>query len=704
MLRPSMRVLLAAAVLTVLATGAVEARRHDPEKLPEVRIHDLHYGDVLFYFYQDKDLESLTRLLAYEHWKRMPHHDEDAQLLAGGLYLQLGMHNEAGEIFGRLLTDDVPTGVRNVAWFRLAQVWYTRGYLDKAEAALRRVNGRMSADLEAQKELLFANVLMYEGHFDEAIRLLAGWRGGPVWSAYAHFNLGVALVRANRLDDAEPFLAGVGTMLAPTAELAALRDRANLALGFACLQADRPEKARPALARVRLNGPYSNKALLGTGWADAALGLYRDALTPWMELRRRDVLDSAVQESYLAVPYAFSKLKANAQSAEYYESAVSSFAAENGRLDAAIARISSGEMLRTLLAKDQEPVSGERALHGWFRDLRSLPDAPEAPYLYAVLAGHDFQEGLKNYRSLVYMGGTLEHWGESMDAFEDMISTRERAYAERLPRADALLASDAVGKLRQRDAALEGELRDIESRHDVAALGTDDERAAWARIQRLEASVAGAPDTPESAESRARVALLKGVLYYQLDEAYAARLWQAHRGLKDLSAALNEAQSRWIRVERARHDVPTNTGEFAARVAELRGRIEALQTRLAAVEEKQGAYLAQIAVHELEQQQARLATYQVQARFALATMYDRAASEAGAGGKARAPVQKGSEPGEAPPADQTSPDQTPPDQTPPDQTPPDQTPPDQTPPDQTPRDQAPPADQGQPPRATEPPK
>jgi len=33
-------------------------------------------------------------------------------------------------------------------------------------------------------------------------------------------------------------------------------------------------------------------------------------------------------------------------------------------------------------------------------------------------------------------------------------------------------------------------------------------------------------------------------------------------GHKDLDLALREAQSRWIRVERARRSVPTNTGEF----------------------------------------------------------------------------------------------------------------------------------------------
>ena len=33
------------------------------------------------------DFEALTRLLAYEHWGRLPHHEDDAQLLVGGLYL-----------------------------------------------------------------------------------------------------------------------------------------------------------------------------------------------------------------------------------------------------------------------------------------------------------------------------------------------------------------------------------------------------------------------------------------------------------------------------------------------------------------------------------------------------------------------------------------------------------------------------------------
>jgi Tetratricopeptide repeat len=638
--------------ITVAASGPAVARRHDPEKLPITRIRDLHYGDVLFYFYQDDDFEAITRLTAYQHWNLILHHEDEGQLLLGGLYLSLGMHNEAGERFQTLLTQDVSTGVRNRAWFYLAQVWYARGYLDKAEEALRRIQGKLSPELEAQKDHLFANVLMNEGKFDEAIQLLASWKGAPGWSAYARFNLGVALVRQKRLADADPFLTTVGTMDAETPEMLALKDRANLALGFSDLQADEPARAKTALERVRLNGPYSNKALLGMGSADAALGDYKAALNPLLELRSRNLLDAAVQESLLAVPYAFSKLGASAQSAEYYESAVQSYDAETVRLDDAITRIRGGGLLEQVIASERE------SRYGWFWQLKAVPDAPESRYLYAVLAGHDFQEGLKNYRDLVYMAHTLDEWGDSMEAFGDMIDTRERAYAQRIPKVDALLASGTVEKLGQRKADLESRLNDIDGTQDVAALGSADERDQWARVQRLEAALATAPDEDE-AELKERLRLVKGVLYFRLNESFKARMWQQRRTIKDLDLALREAQNRWIRVERARQSVPTNNGEFATRVAALKTRIDALQVRMAATEQKQSAYLAQVAVAELERQKDRMATYQVQARFALATMYDRAANPPAEKKDADvAPAQQG--PDDSAPIQQTPPGTQPP--------------------------------------------
>src|ERR1700692_4730321 len=291
-----MRSLVLMAAVALLAIPSAGAARQDPQKLPATRIRDLHYGDVLFYVYTDDDFEAITRLNAYEHWNLLPHHEPEAQLLLGGLYLSLGLHNEAGARFEKLLTPDISPGVRNRAWFYLAQVWYARGYLERAEHAIRQVQGTLSASLDAEKVHLLANILLRQGRYDDAVALLNGWKGPADWMAYARFNLGVALVRAGRLPEADPILTAVGTLQTDSEELLTMRDKANLALGYAYLQADNAGRARVPLERVRLDGPYSSRALLGDCWAAAALGDYRAALVPWLELHQRNLLDAAVQE------------------------------------------------------------------------------------------------------------------------------------------------------------------------------------------------------------------------------------------------------------------------------------------------------------------------------------------------------------------------------------------------------------------------
>jgi hypothetical protein len=614
---------IAALVIAAGACAPALAAKPEVDKLSPTVVRDLHFGDALFYYYQGKDFDSITRLLAYQQWGRMPHHDAETNLLLGGLYLSLGLHNEAGERFETLLTQSVPEGVRNRAWFYLGKVWYARGYLDRAERAIKEVQGRLTPDLEAERLHLLSNILMRQQRFDEAIALLNAWRGRKDqsdWLAYAQYNLGVALVRKGLVTEADPFLSSVGTLESGRRELRSLRDRANLALGYAYLQNNQPALAKPVLERVRLDGPFSNKALLGVGWADAAEGQFQEALTPWMELRDRNLLDSAVQEAYLAIPYAFAKLNANAQAAQNYEQAIASFDSETTNIDASIAEINDGTMLDKLLKRD------ENEHYGWFWQLRELPNAPESRYLYHLLAGHDFQEGLKNYRDLAFLGHTLSRWQDDVVAFDDMLDTREKAYAERVPQADAVLASGRLDQYTAERAGAGGQLDQVESSQDVSALGTPQERDQWARIVRLESALLTAPNDDETNAIREKTRLAKGVLYWRMAESFKARVWNERRTLKDLDQALREAQNRWVRVQKARSSMPNNTGEFATRVAALRARLDGAQARLAAVARQQNALLEALARSELEQQKERIGTYQIQARFALAAIYDRAAA------------------------------------------------------------------------------
>ena len=105
-------------------------------------------------------------------------------------------------------------------------------------------------------------------------------------------------------------------------------------------------------------GPQSNKALLGVGWADSAEKQFTKALVPWLELRDRNMLDAAVQESYLAIPYAYAQLDANKQAAEQYTLAVAAFGEEAQRIDQSIAAIRSGRLLDAIVANDKGEQRG----------------------------------------------------------------------------------------------------------------------------------------------------------------------------------------------------------------------------------------------------------------------------------------------------------------------------------------------------------
>ncbi len=605
-------------ILAFLApAGTAFAGKDEPEPIV---VKEAHYGEVLFYFYQEDYFPAIVRLLAAQEQGRLVQHAAQADLLKGGLYLSYGHHLEAADIFERLLADNVNPEIRDRTWFFLAKIWRQRGYLDKAQQALDNIGDDLPEDVRREATMLQAQLLIDGGKYDQAIALLQDWKGKTEWSRYAQFNLGVALVRSGRMDEAGKILAELGDIDPWNEELTSLRDKANLALGYALLQSGQPHSAKPLLQRVRLEGPFSNKALLGVGWADAELDRYQRALVPWMELRGRDLLDPAVQESMLAIPYALAQLDSISQAADHYLNAIEAFYEESSRIDRTIGHLESGRFFDDFIS--DEPLDST----GWYWRMEALPEGPEARYLFHLLATHEFQEGLKNYRDLNYLWNNLDRWQQSVEVYANMLETRRLAYEERLPRAQEAMSRADLDGMVQRKLEFDALLNDIEQSGDWLALATKREFEMWGEITSLEKTPALAANIPEADEVRDKIKLLKGVLQWGLEKDFGERLWRIRRDLRETGEALVETQRARRQVDDSMQNQPLEFRAFDERVYGLEPRIEGMKMRVGDAMAEQRAFLRAIAVGELQAQQRRLDTYTVQARFALAAIYDRAST------------------------------------------------------------------------------
>lgn len=368
-------------------------------------IKDLEFGEALFDFHRKRYFSATTGLIAAQTKQKLQYHEKEARWLLADLYLSYGLHRQAGRIFSSVSAQGVPSDVAARANFYIAKDWYQRGYLKRAQDALLRSRESLPIELQDERLLLLALVLMKRNRYGEGVAVLSQFIDKSEWAAYARYNMGVGLIQIGRLKEGATLLEKVAKLRSKKSEMQMLRDKANLALGFVFLGVPKPQRARSYFREVSLNGPLSNRALLGMGWALSARGKHKQSLGPWLELHKRTDIDVAVQESLLAVPYALSELGAYKQALQHYENAITVYNAEIDRLGQAVGLLRAGELLASVVSDN--PNYGP--------EMRTkLSDLAESHYLVSLFVAHDFQETLRNYRAMQSISQNLGCWSATL--------------------------------------------------------------------------------------------------------------------------------------------------------------------------------------------------------------------------------------------------------------------------------------------------
>lgn len=620
------RCLLHALVLSVSVCLCPAASGAEQKPVHEVRA--LQYGEVLFHFYQGDYFNSITHLQAAREKNQLTHDQTDAELLLGGLMLSYGLHDKAENIFNRLLDPQTDSAVHDRAWFYLAKLRYQLGELTEALDALERIG---PTNRDPQYRLLLTDVLMAQGKYQQVIDMLSGSEGTTDLFAFNRYNLGVALIKNGRVDEGINLLNAVGSIVlatpesdtGPSEEILALQDKANLALGYYYIQQNKPQTAETYLERVRLNGMFSARALLGMGWAESASGLYQKALVPWDELSARDVTDTSVQEALLAMPYALEKLQAYGQAVDHYHTAIDVFESEIDNINTVKTSVEREGIADKLLQFD--PGVGM----GWLWQLRDLPQTRENQYLFRLLADYKFQAALKNYRDLRFLDGILDHWVSSMPAFDEILALRRDTYNSRLPKIQASFQQLDLDKARQRRDTYAARLATIERNNDALGLATAKEKKLWARLQHVSEILARHSNIDPVDDYSHKQRLLQGLFIWRIDQQYRPRLWEVRKHLKELDKTIEQAQHQRESLLTAQREAPDGFEGYGENINKLKDRLGVLQSRVARARASQERYLQRMVIDELQNREAHLRTYLTQAQYGLAQIFDTSTQHGG---------------------------------------------------------------------------
>lgn len=258
---------------------------------------------------------------------------------------------------------------------------------------------------------------------------------------YERYNRAVEHAGSGEVDAAIAILDEIGRIELEDVESRAVRDRANVTLGYLLLQHHRGAEAVPVFQRVRSPGPYGNPGLLGLGWAyliptgvdvgadagstaqwlaaadeataqrrrlpfryswSVAAGEreqdVRKALAAWNELSGRDAFEPAVQEGLLAVPYALDHIGAHEQAQRRQLQAIETLDQVRAALDAALADVRSGAM---------QAAIDDRTADGWRRRLADLPYDERTAYFRILSGDGGFLDALDTHHLLREMDSLL---------------------------------------------------------------------------------------------------------------------------------------------------------------------------------------------------------------------------------------------------------------------------------------------------------
>jgi tetratricopeptide (TPR) repeat protein len=382
--------------------------------------------EAVFDLYQEKYSSAIGVLQAEKRRNSLGLERTTANRLLALTYIAYRMPNEAAAVLESVSNGQLEPTVRNSLWLDIAKTRFRTGFIAGANDALAKMDKKPDIKLLREKEVFQAQLLMHQNQYNQAIRVLSNIDGFTSWAAFGRYNLGVALIKSGNKQEGLEWLDEVGSMTSTDQEMRALSDRANYVLGNIYLRDKNPQMARLRFERIRLDSPFSTKALLGLGMAFADMNQYKRSLAAWLELSERNASEQAVLEALLAIPFAYAELGGKDQSLQFYKQSLDIYRAESQKVKKIINNTKTGKTIEAIITHiSKNDVESARLFD-------TLPDSPQIQYTLELIKTDEFQQALMNYRDLTILENKLKQWGSTIYKINNMSPTFKKVYVDKI--------------------------------------------------------------------------------------------------------------------------------------------------------------------------------------------------------------------------------------------------------------------------------
>ncbi len=620
--RVTKQILTLACLASTLAIGLTSSMAY--AKRPLTAVADLRYGAALYNYYQNKNLEALTELLVAKKKGGIQGHGDNPEIMEGGFRMAYGMETSAGEIFNRLLTANRPQRTRDAAWFHLAKMHYSHQNWSESESALAQMGGKTVADIAKEVKFLRFNLALRQERLEQAESLLD--RHNP-WQPYMHFNIASAYSAIGDYDKGISHYTKLLNMRQNSDEFLSLYDKAMTAAGYAYLLKEDYPAAAELFSRVRLASPFSSRALLGYGWAEAEQDQYLLALKPWVELSKHKLIDQNTQEVLIAIPYAYEQLDRRGLALSGFQSAEQTFLSEIHILDSVIQSIPD-YAIRDALNIDRSIDINMID----YADQNSL--SPRLSYLVELFARDDFLGLVHELRDLLAIQNQYEEWRNKLVFYSEMINEREHNRSLELDFVVQKNVNTKIQKMTQNRNALATHIALLQQDDDFLGLLDADNAKKLERILRAEkniqvlkrASTEQNMQVMPSDELQSLAETLrkqKGFMIWRSQAIYEERLWRAKFELAQVNKtllSLEQLQSSVQKIVKQGQDLQSYRDRISLANNKLLSQNIAVEQEIEFVQDK----VRRKVLHTLQLHRVRLKHYLAQSRLSIARILDQA--------------------------------------------------------------------------------